>query len=330
MTPGILLGFLLLWLLGAPIAWAKRAETCNGLSLRVTTASHEKDIKAEMTALKALGANCVLLKVSEYQMHYDATLIYPDPHATVPYVQLANSITLAHRQNLKVVLMPIVILEKPQDGHWRGTIAPKDFKQWQTSYRYFISKYARLAHTHKVWALAIGSEYNSLEHREQFWRDTVAEVKNLYAGQILYSANWDFEKAPAWWAALDIIGFTAYVSAGNRNISPLDDLNAEIKVYRDKFQRATKHLSLPWLITELGYPSRHNALKDPWNHNHVGLPEQHLQAQAIAQSIKHFDGAKGNMGIMIYEWHAPDSDFDISYTPKGKAAEKVIRQWLKP
>src|SRR2546429_271368 len=57
---------------------------------------------------------------------------------------LRRLLRAARGRGLATVLMPIVLLDDPRPGEWRGKLAPPDPRAWLEAYRALVVAYARL------------------------------------------------------------------------------------------------------------------------------------------------------------------------------------------
>src|SRR5262245_55652219 len=81
--------------------------------------------------IRELGASHVALTAAYYQEHAASTSIYAHPRFSAPDLTIVRTIQEAHALGLKVMLFPIVRLDKPRsDKEWRGTLAPADADAW--------------------------------------------------------------------------------------------------------------------------------------------------------------------------------------------------------
>jgi hypothetical protein len=89
----------------------------------------------------------------------------------------------------------------------------------------------------------------------------------------------------------------------------------------------------PYMFTEVGWCSVANAAKEPWDYTQETVPlDLDLQRKLYAGFFQAWDGVPELGGYMIWEWTpnfgGPD---DRGYTPKGKPAEKILREaFAKP
>ena len=113
------------------------------------------------------------------------------------------------------MIKPHIWILQPSEGMWRADIYPNneaDWETWQASYRDFILRYARVAERAQAEMFCIGTEFSRLTtEKPEFWNDLIQSVREVYAGEITYAANWyeEFEKIP-FWDDLDYIGIQAY------------------------------------------------------------------------------------------------------------------------
>lgn len=108
---------------------------------------------------------------------------------------------------------------------------------------------------------------------DDYWRDLVRSVREVYDGPLTYAANFDQYRAVAFWDALDLIGINAYFPL--RHGSQPDIGTAELAVllrqgWRDVLAdieelRVSRGLSDQRIFfTELGYVRRRNCTIEPW------------------------------------------------------------------
>ena len=105
-----------------------------------------------------LGADTVLLVVDSRMENGSASHIYLDLRTTPTVEHLGEIIDKAKSRKLRVILMPIVLLDKPQnDNEWRGTIHPASWDDWFDSYRDMMTHFASIALVHHEVVLVVGS-----------------------------------------------------------------------------------------------------------------------------------------------------------------------------
>jgi hypothetical protein len=302
-----------------------------GMSLGLYSADPEHSYVEEIREIRDLGANAVALVVVLMQDSISATQIRAAEGRTVPDERLAEAIREARRRDLQVFVLPIVLLEHAGQGDWRGRLAPADVDAWFTSYRRRLLHIAGIAECEGATLFAVGSEFNSLEHDERRWRDTIAKVRRVFSGRLTYSMNWDHLDTVRFWDALDAVSVSAYFELTQSPNASEEALEESWRGHRDQLlawhARATP--AMPLIISEVGYPSEDGAAQHPWDYTldrPVNLEEQR---RCYAAFIRAWNGVPALRGVFFYEWSGDGGGpEDASYTPHGKPAEALIRDWF--
>ena len=202
-----------------------------GLKSFIGVAMQLHDVNGADKYMKAIdraradGANTVLLVIPTYQENGDSVVIYLDERQTMPIGEIARVIDHAKQIEMRVILMPIVLVAEPTHDEWRGTITPgKRVDKWFDSYRDMLRRYAELSRDHHVDVLVVGSELVSMQKYTQHWLDTISMVRGIYSGYLTYSSNWDnyfAEDLKEIWEQLDFIGMNSYWKLGeNKDVTP--------------------------------------------------------------------------------------------------------------
>src|SRR5687767_4871562 len=150
--------------------------------------------KQSVDELADLGCDAVKFVVDARQENGSSARIYLDLRMTPTAEQLGELIRHAKSRKLRVILMPIVLLDKPRGSEWRGKIQPSpdpDFggwPEWWNSYRDMLNHYAWIAQANGVDVLVVGSELVSTETEEHLdqWRRTIRDVRKTFKGRTTY------------------------------------------------------------------------------------------------------------------------------------------------
>lgn len=291
--------------------------------------------------IKELGATHVSLVVAWSMRDIRAVRVRPHETETVPDEQVRRYIQQAHAAGLKVMLFPILHVERRRSGEWRGKLAPRDPERWWSEYRAFVLHYAGLAQEEGVDIYSVGSELLSVEHEEARWRGLIQDTRGVFQGRLTYSANWDHFDHVSFWSALDIAGMTGYFELSNEDQPALDEL-------RQVWEGATEVISTyperaagkPVILTEVGYPSQKGGAAHPWNYTMREEPDVHGQYLAFRamyeawhqRALRQQRGEVEQLGLggmFLWNWYGYGGDRDGSYTLRGKPAEAVIRRWYR-
>lgn len=283
-----------------------------------------------MDEIAEVGADTVLLVVDARQENGGSSRIYLDMRMTPSPQMLARLIQHAKKLKLRVVLMPIVLLDNPKGNEWRGTLKPESWTEWWDSYREMITHFAWIAQGNGVDVLVIGSELVSTENQLEEWTKTINKIREVFKGRLTYSANWDHYTSVPFWDQLDLISMNSYYKLGKDHNVSVDEIVRRWKEIQNDQLNFTRKMGKPLLFTEVGWCSLANAAHEPWDYTQTTVDiDLDLQKRLYEGFFRAWDGVKDLGGFMIWEWPpgegGPD---DRGYTPEGKPAEKVLREWL--
>jgi hypothetical protein len=309
-----------------------------GVAMQIQSMHSLDEYHKSIDEVAAIGADTVSIVVDCRQENGSSSRIFMDLRMTPGPAELAGLIKHAKERNLRVVLMPIVLLDNPRGNEWRGTIKPESWDDWFESYRAMMSHYAAVAEQNGVDLFVVGSELVSSETKAAEWTKTIRAIRNVYKGQITYSSNWDHYRSVPFWDKLDLIGMNSYWNLGKvgadtldrREITPATVQKRWAEIQEDLFL-FTRSTNKPLILLEVGWCSVTNAAHEPWDYTQttVGVdPElQKILYQGFFQS---WWGNPSLGGFMIWEWTPGEGGpQDRGYSPEGKPAEKVMREWFK-
>jgi hypothetical protein len=288
--------------------------------------SYERDLDE----IAALGCDWVSLAVVFFQDDYDSSFMYARTGRTAPDFRIRETIDAAHERGLKVVLFPYVLLADASEGKWRGAIAPKDLGSWWRSYQSHILRYAQIAEEHGAEAFFVGSELSSMDHYSDRWRGVIREVRKVYSGKLSFSANWD-KREIDWWDALDFIAMSCYFELADSTEPTMEEIVERWQPYFDEIEEWHGRVGngKPLIMSEVGYHSRDGVAQYPWDYTKaspIDLEEQKLCYEAFR---KVWAGAPFLNGVFFYAWFEEGGPDDPNYTPRGKPALDVIRDWYR-
>jgi hypothetical protein len=247
---------------------------------------------------------------------------------------IRESIQIAHKKNLRVMLKPQVYI----GGGWVGEVdfdSEEEWLTWEETYKMYIMTFAQIAAEEDVGIFCIGTEYKiAAQKREKFWRKLIEEVRLIYNGKITYSSNWDGYKKVPFWDAVDFIGLSAYFPLTEIKTPSISLLKKEWKPILSKLKKFSKKQGRQILFTEYGYLSVDYCADKNWllekQLNQLEI-NQKAQANAYHALLETFGEQEFWSGGFLWKWFPdmrghegyPDKD----YTPQGKSAEEVIKFW---
>jgi len=320
----------------APAAWTParpcRTGEFRGISLQLHNGQAETPYETYVSEIARTGANTVNLVLHGYQEDAKSSSIFIDGRKTPSDERLRNLIRHAHREGLRVMLMPVVLLARRHGNDWRGKITPDPWNDWWREYSLFLLHYARLAGQTGVDVFSVGSELISTETQTDRWKRLIAEVRKVYPGRLTYSANWDHYKVPQFWGDLDMIGMTSYFTLGEGTQPCLEDMLAKWKPIKSEILEWQKTIGRPILFTEVGWPNQISAAEFPWNYYaSPDKPDPDQQAACFESFFRTWRNEKAVAGFLIWEWRnhpnqPTDPKTDTSYCPVGKPAMRTVQK----
>jgi hypothetical protein len=239
----------------------------------------------------------------------------------------------ARRLGLRTIIMPIVLLRNPRGSEWRGVIEPPDWEDWWNQYTEFVFYFTDIAREGQADALIVGSELVSTEKYTARWVTLIEAVRpRFWGGKLGYSANWDHYRPVEFWDHLDFIGMTSYFTLADRKDPTVDEIVKRWEPVRKDILAWQRRIGKPILLTEVGWCSQEGAAMSPWNYyqNQKATPEG-LQEQRnlYLGFLEAWGSVRELLGVTWWEWDAsPGGPNDYGYTPKGKPAEEVLRDWF--
>jgi len=309
-------------------------EAYHGMAWQIhKSADCVRRARKQLTEIAELGADTVLISNAGYQEHAGSESFQIDPAVTPSEEQWLDIFDTAHKIGLRVILMPIILLSDPQGTEWRGVINPPSWDDWFDQYREFLMHFARIAQAGHVEVMAVGSELISTEKYTDRWRQLIRDVRKVYLGKLSYSANWDHYKIVQFWDELDIVGMTSYYKLSEEPNPSFESLVETWKPIKRGILRWQKKVGKPLLFVEVGWCSQEGTSIEPWNYYHnekvseAGFAEQRNCYRAF---IETWSNTAEVGGIIWWEWTEDNGGLeDYNYTPRGKPAENVLRDWFK-
>ena len=241
---------------------------------------------------------------------------------------LAALVGQAKARDFTVMLRP-VLDEASVLPHWRGQIQPSSPSAWFDSYRALVVSYARLAQRTGADSIGVGTELNSMEPNVAAWRGLIAGVRQVFAGQVTYSVNWETSSSDfqsGFWADLDFLSVDAYFPLdGTPAVATVPQMTADWQRWLDLLQRLDRAFGKPIVFTEAGVAPKLGAHLEPWNTqagSQLDLDEQSAYYQATcAATTRSISG--------LYWWAAgPELPVDLApddYNPLGRPAEAAMQ-----
>lgn len=284
------------------------------------------DVEQSLSEIKALGATWVQFTPTWYQQTRHSDEMFRTP-GTVSDAGLERAINLAHQHGLEVFLKPHVDLPVPgQDS--RNNIVPNNADVWFAAYTAFITHYAEMAQRLGVGQFAMGTELSSISHDRAAWLRVIDAVRARYDGVLTYAGGRDWATVP-FWDAVDVIGVDAYLPLSATPTADVQTLQQGWATVLDEVAALSAKYGRKVVLTEAGYTSQRGTTTDPSNWRISRTPDQAEQAAGYQALLATLSNQPWFGGVYWWVWITPpDTEAEpLDFSPRGKAAEAVIRQW---
>ncbi|MBM3323241.1 hypothetical protein FJY69_07175, partial [candidate division WOR-3 bacterium] len=214
------------------------------------------------------------------------------------------------------------------------------------SYSSFIRHFAELAQEETCAMFCAGAELDKSADESwerDLWMAIIGYVKSKFLGPVTYAADWRTYRSIPFWDAVDVIGINAYFppwvpghhhppdEPDVKNLSQEWKLNyiPEIEAFRDSLNLPDS--VKPVIFTEIGYRSITGCATGPWDDTTLGSYDETEQRNCYIAGMHSFLGKPWFAGWFWHEWttdHNQGGTGDLSYSPKDKPAQEVLRRWF--
>ena len=319
-----------------------------GIVLPLYSKEQGHDYGPRLKEIKEAGATWVSLLFVWFMDKMDGHLMAPkrnqkhwEDNRTAPDEAIAQTVRQAKELGLRVLLLPVVLPWKPGPDDWRGSLRPVNRAGFFENYARFLLRYADLAEQLNVDAFSIGSELISLENKvgpdepsgyagdTAWWRRIARSVRARFGGRLTYSANWDHYDVLGIIDELDFVGLTAYYSLTKNKDASVEEMVEAWKPIQESLRADSQRLQRPFVFTEVGYASLKGINTDPWNYKMDEPLDLECQVRCYKAFAKAFDSPDFLVGAYFFDWYDNGGPTSTSYSPRGKPAEQVMREYLK-
>lgn len=247
---------------------------------------------------------------------------------------LARAVAMSRQQGLKMFWKPH--LAYWGNFAWRGEIQFGDdeaaWKRFFEGYRGWILDQAAFAEAQGLPLFAVGVELDATAHREEEWRQVIAEVRKVYKGHITYAANWDtFEKVP-FWDAVDLIGVQAYFPLSSADDPSRQELTAGWRQALTQLAAHSRRIGSEGsgakrvLFTEIGYNRAPNAAREPWDYHVDDTPaHRRLRQRLMETAIEVLEQDPLVAGLFWWKWMPGSSPHRSNFSMRDPEARAVLQ-----
>lgn len=316
--------------LGATTESSLEGLPFRGIGVQIQRVDWIPEYKKVIDKIADTGADTVLLVFDGRQENGKSSKIYLDYRMTPTTDQIGELIDHAKKRDLRVILMPRILLDNPIGGEWRGTIHPDSWDDWWASYREMMQVFSSIAEVRHADMLVVGSEMVSTEHMVEEWTKTIQLIRSNFKGKLTYSSNWDHYEAVTFWDQLDMVGMNAYWKMGKDRDVTVEEVEEKWKEIQSDLFPFLRKVHKPMMFLEVGWFSKSNSASEPWDYTLDKPIDLDLQKKLYEAFFRSWYGKPLLGGFSIWEW-PPNSGGpeDGGYTPEGKPALDVLKEWLK-
>lgn len=288
--------------------------------------------KSDIIPIKEINANWV--SIVPYGFLKDQEVIYDSDYQWVGErpEAIRECVKLAHQQGMKVMVKPhIWIGHGTYTGHYTCD-TEKKWQKFEESYRQYILAFVEMAVEEKAEMFSIGTEWGYfIKERPQFWKDLIAEIRDIYDGKLIYAANWDDYQSVPFWDKLDFIGIDSYFPLSSGPSPKYAELMTSWKSIMPLLEQYSSLKKKKIVFTEFGFKSTTHATISPWEHRDEGKFSAKVQNLAFKSFFNTIWNKKWFKGGFIWKWYHNHENAggkgNKDFTPQNKPAEQTIRDF---
>jgi len=288
---------------------------------------------ASLEAMRKTGTDHVAILVTWYQTNCWSGDI-KRMETTPSDEAVIAAIRKAHALGMKVMLKPHLDLLDKSDGSWRGEIGclqEPAWEKWFKAYTDYIMHYVDIARKEKVELFCIGTELSTVATTKgYFWRSLARNIRKRYSGMLTYAAHWDRYPDIRFWDALDYVGINAYFPLSEKMNPTSEELREGWTKWVEEMEEFQVRVDKPIIFPEIGCNSADGAAIRPWEHSPRSEINLELQKNYYEVLLEIFFEKEWYYGQYWWYWGTnPEmgGEFNRSFTPQNKPAEKIIREW---
>ena len=288
--------------------------------------------------IKRLGSNWVCITPFRFNQLNNTTISrkFEEEWWGLTPEGIEQSIIMAKEAGLKIMIKPQIYVEQS----WPGEIDFKSEQEWiafEKDYDAYISMCLDLAVKHKIDMFCIGTELkNFVVKRKKYWLSLIKNIKFIYKGIIIYSANWDNYKNIMFWDQLDLISISSYKPISSTKNPTTSLLIYNLQNYYRELRRFSEKNDKQILFSEYGFLSVEAAGDKHWElekNFDVLIESESAQANAFDAIFKVFWNSNFWLGGFIWKWYPAGFPHRVpinkDYSVQNKSALKIIENRFK-
>ena len=297
----------------------------------------------ELGLLAKGGVNSIAIVPNYYMDTINSSSVFASD-ITPSNQDVVAGIKAAQAAGLDVLLKPHV---DPLDGIWRAYMEPDDPAAWFASYKAMLVNYAQIAQQTGLKTMSIGTELVSMtgaNYRAQ-WLDIIDAVRDVFDGELTYSAEWGEANTLSFWDEIDVIGIDGYFPLAASDKVPtaaelkLSWTHASAVDYVDDVLGGVSpveflhNLSVQYdkkvMFTEIGFRPIEGAATSPGDWEMDGKFSEQAQTNLYKALFEVFGSQGGDWfsGFYIWDRRAENGEVQKDYHTEGRPAQRIIDLW---
>ena len=300
--------------------------------------------KQAFRSIASLGSNSIELTVRIWTDSGTSNAVFAEPAKTESDASLLAGFQAAHDAGLSVVFKAAL---SALNGTRVSSLAPSDVAAFFASYKAEIVHLAAVAQAAGVETFAIGNEMSSLSGAayRSYWIDLIADVREVYHGELTYAAATDEAIHVSFWDQLDTIGVNTYPPLTASTTPTVQDLVEawtsvpfnpyyaaafDYKSPVDFLHSLALRYDKPLLMTEVGYRSVDGSAIAPGSWTGSGTADVMEQADAYNAFFQVWSAHGGSWlkGAELWQWDLSNKYSSTGYSVMGKPAETIVSQYF--
>lgn len=289
--------------------------------------SQEQAKQSLKTMKENTNANFIILVPNGLQDTPQSEEICYTSEATMTDDELKGMITYAQELGLRVALKPTA---NCKNGTWRAHInffdedvpcEPK-WGNWFSSYMDFQNHYAKISQEMGCEMHIAGCEMVMSEHRDNEWRQVIAEIRKDFKGLVSYNTDKYQEHNVKWWDCVDVISSSGYY--------PIHDWENQL----NRIEAVVKKFNKPFFFAEAGCMSVEGSKNVPNDWTVRGAVDLEGQADWYKTAFEACSKRDWVGGFALWSW--TDKLYSLNrasgrgdYELFGKPAEKVVHDYYE-
>lgn len=294
--------------------------------------------------IAALGSNSVSLTTRIWTTNKSTSDVFAHPGKTESDESLLAGFKAADAAGLSVMFKAAI---SPLDGAGSMNLSPTDISAFFASYKAEIVHLAEIAQQGGVDTFVIGNEMSSLTGNSYraYWTDIISSVRQVYHGELTYSAATDEAVHVSFWDQLDIIGVNTYPPLTSSTTPTVQEMvHAWTEVPYNPYYAAAFDYKSPVdflaslsktygkqvLMTEAGFRSMDGTAMQPgsWTADAPADVAEQADAYNAFFQVWSAHGGSWMKGVELWQWDLSGKYNDTGYSPMGKPAEAIVSQYF--